>query len=187
MTFFTYELALNPDIQERLRNEINTVLVKHDNQVTYDAIMEMKYLDMVFNETLRKYPVADFNIRKSSKTFKIPNSNLVIPTNTQIMIPSYAIHHDERFYDNPEKFDPERFSSENVQNRKQFTYLPFSEGPRICIGMRFGIMQTKIGIVKLLRNYRLSVCNKTSIPMKFLPSGNVLSPLNGMWLTVENV
>ncbi len=48
-------------------------------------------------------------------------------------------------------------------------------------------MQTKIGIVKLLRNYRLSVCSKTPIPLKFLPSGNVLSPLNGMWLTIENL
>ncbi len=137
MTFFTYELALNTDVQERLRKEINSVLAKHENQVTYDAIMEMKYLDMVFNETLRKYPVADFNSRKSNKDFKIPNSNLVIPANTQIMIPSYAIQRDVRFYDNPDKFDPERFSAENVHSRQPYTYLPFSEGPRICIGMRF--------------------------------------------------
>lgn len=137
MTFFTYELALNPDIQERLRKEIQSVLAKHENQLSYDALMEMKYLDMVFNETLRKYPVADLNSRKSNKDFKIPNSDLVIPANTHIMIPSYAIHRDVRFYDNPDKFDPERFSAENVQNHQPYTYLPFSEGPRICIGMRF--------------------------------------------------
>jgi cytochrome P450 family 6 len=185
MTFFTYELALNPDIQERLRDEINEVLSRHDGEVTYDAIMEMKYLDMAFNETLRKYPVADFNSRKPSSDFKIPNSNLVIPAGVQIMIPSYALQRDPQYFPEPEKFDPERFLPENIKKRSPYVYLPFSEGPRICIGMRFGMMQTKIGIVKLLQNYRFSTCKKTTIPMKFVPSGNVLTPMNGMWLTIE--
>jgi cytochrome P450 family 6 len=136
LTFSTYELALNQDVQDKLRSEINEVLAKHNGEVTYDAIMEMKFLDMVFNETLRKYPVVDLQSRKATKDFAIPKSNLVIPAGTAVMIPIYALHNDERFWENPNKFDPERFTPENVQKRHPFTFIPFSEGPRICIGLR---------------------------------------------------
>lgn len=96
--------------------------------------MEMKYLDKVFNETLRKWPIVDTQMRKANRDFKIPNSKLVIPAGTFIMIPTSGLHHDERYWKNPEKFDPERFTDENIKTRPQFSYIPFSEGPRICIG-----------------------------------------------------
>jgi cytochrome P450 family 6 len=136
MTFSTYELALNQDVQDKLRDEINDVLEKYDGEVTYDAIMEMKYLDMVFNESLRKYPVVDSQNRMSTKDFAIPNTKIVIPAGTSVMIPTFALHNDERFWENPDKFDPERFTPENIKQRHPFTFIPFSEGPRICIGLR---------------------------------------------------
>jgi len=125
MTFCTYELALNQDIQDRLREEIEEVLENYNGEVTYDAIAEMKYLDMVLNETLRRYPILDSHLRKSVKEFKIPNSDLVIPAGTGILIPVIGIHNDERYYENPEKFDPERFTDENVKKRVPFSYMPF--------------------------------------------------------------
>lgn len=125
-----YELALNEDIQERLRDEINEVLERHNGEVTYDAIMDMKYLDMVFNETLRRWPVVDSQIRKCTKDFKIPNSDMVIPAGNLIMIPTIGLHMDERFWNEPEKFDPERFNEENVKKIVPYSYIPFSEGPR---------------------------------------------------------
>lgn len=185
--FTLYELAMNQDIQERLRQENDEVLEKHEGEITYDGIMEMKYLDMVFNESMRKYPVVDSQVRQSSKDFKIPNSNMTIPKDTLVMISSAALHHDERFFENPSKFDPERFTEENVKNRHPFAYIPFSEGPRICIGSRFGIMQTKIALVKLLRKYRFSPCDKTPNPIKFSPSAAFQSPVGGMWLKLENI
>lgn len=106
------------------------VLAKYNGEVTYDGIMEMKYLEMVFNETLRKYPIVDIHNRKATKDFKIPNTNFVIPEGMPIMIPTYSIHNDERFFPNPDKFDPERFNDENINNIKPFTFMPFSEGPR---------------------------------------------------------
>jgi cytochrome P450 family 6 len=136
MTFSTYELALNQDIQDRLRDEINEVLSSHNGEVTYDAIMEMKYLDMVFNETLRRYPIVDVQIRKSVKDFAIPNTKLVIPAGTGILVPTYALQNDEKYFENPTKFDPERFNDENVKKQVPYTYIPFSEGPRQCIGLR---------------------------------------------------
>jgi cytochrome P450 len=91
---------------------------------------------MVFIETLRKWPVAHIQFRRASQEFKIPNSNLTIPENTFIIIPVFGIHRDERFYENPDKFEPERFSDENKNKIKQMAYIPFSEGPRACIGER---------------------------------------------------
>lgn len=127
MTFCTYELALNQDIQDRLRTEIEEVLEKHNGEVTYEAILEMKYLDMVFNETVRRYPIVDNQNRRSVKDYQIPNTNLTIPAGTNIILPIVGLHNDERYYENPEKFDPERFTEENVKKRRPFTFIPFCE------------------------------------------------------------
>jgi cytochrome P450 family 6 len=97
MMFISYELALNQDIQEKLRCEINEILKRHNNEVTYEAIMEMKYLDMVFNESMRKFPVVDLQNRKCVEDFTIPNTNLVIEAGTTVMIPIYCLHNDERY------------------------------------------------------------------------------------------
>lgn len=185
--FALYELAVNQLIQDRLRSEIQDVLDKHNGEVTYESIMQMKYLDMVFNESIRKYPVVDPQLRQCTKDFKIPNSSLTIPKGTLIMISSSALHNDERFFANPSKFDPERFNEENIKDRHPFAYIPFSEGPRICIGSRFGIMQTKIALVKLLNKYKFSPCDKTPIPMKFSPRKSFQSPVDGMWLKLEHI
>jgi cytochrome P450 family 6 len=136
MTFCSYELALNQDIQDKLREEVNEVLLRHNGEVTYDAILQMKYLDMVFNETLRKYPIIDVQRRKSVKDFTIPNTSLTIPAGMAIMVPVYALHNDERFWEDPDQFNPERFTAENIQKRHPFAFIPFSEGPRQCIGLR---------------------------------------------------
>lgn len=100
---------------------------KYDDALTYDGMMEMKYLDMVLNETLRKYPVNDTQFRKCAKNFKIPNTKLVIPKDTLIVVSSHALHRDERFYENPDKFDPSRFTEENVKKIHPYTYIPFSK------------------------------------------------------------
>lgn len=127
MAFCAYELALNEDIQNRLREEIEEVLEKYNGDVTYDSIIEMKYLDMVFNETLRRYPVVDLQIRQCAKDFQIPKTNLVIPSGSAILIPVAGIHNDPNYFENPEKFDPERFTEENVKKIRPHTYIPFCE------------------------------------------------------------
>jgi cytochrome P450 family 6 len=180
-------LALNQDIQDKLRDDINETLAKHNNEVTYEAVNEMKYLDMVFKESLRMYVVIDSQIRKCEKEFTIPNTNITIPAGMSILIPTNVIHRDERFYDNPNQFNPDNFLPENVEKRPQYSYIPFGEGPRICIGNRFGIMQTKIGLVKLVKNFRILPCSKTLIPMKYSPSASFQCPAGGMWLKLEKI
>jgi cytochrome P450 family 6 len=75
-------------------------------------------------------------IRKTINDYKIPESNLVIPSGALTLIPIHAIHHDPDIYPNPSKFDPERFSDENKRNRHPMSFMPFGGGPRVCIGER---------------------------------------------------
>jgi len=85
---------------------------------------------------LRKYPPVDNLLRIASNDYTIPDSKLVIPKGMLVFIPAYAIHHDSNIFENPEKFDPERFNDENKKNLHPMAHLPFGEGPRNCVGLR---------------------------------------------------
>ncbi|KAL6435948.1 hypothetical protein ACFW04_005653 [Cataglyphis niger] len=142
MSFAMYELAANPKIQEKLYDEIRAAYEKH-GCVSYDSISEMKYLDCVVRETLRKYPSVGATQRICSESYKIPDSDVVLEKGTKVLIPIYAIHHDPLYYKNPNVFDPNRFIDENKKNDND-TYLPFGNGPRICIGNIFNICKNLI-------------------------------------------
>ncbi|CAG9819628.1 unnamed protein product [Phaedon cochleariae] len=187
MTFTLYELAINPDIQEKVRNEIKTVLAKHDNQINYDALNELKYMGQVIDETLRKYPPVPFVTRKCVEDYKVPNSDLIIKKGIRVFIPIRGIHYDEDYYEASEVFDPERFSDENKQTRHPYAHIPFGEGPRICIGMRFGIMQTKVGLLSVLKNFRVSLNKKTSNPLKLSPTSFIPTTEGGIWLDLNKL
>lgn len=93
-----------------------------------------KFLPIIFMssvETLRKYPPLPFIDRRCNKTYKVPDHDLVIEKGTPVYVSMIGMHYDPKYYDEPEKYKPERFSSDNLHN---FTWLPFGEGPRSCIG-----------------------------------------------------
>lgn len=136
---------------------------------------------------MRKYPPVDNLIRIASNDYKIPNTQLVIEKDTLVLIPAYAIHYDADIYSDPEAFNPERFSDEQKKNLHPMAHLPFGEGPRNCVGLRFGLMQTKIGLIELLTNFKFSPSPKTTIPMEFTPSAPLLAPINDMWLQVDKL
>ncbi|XP_059612808.1 probable cytochrome P450 6a23 [Phlebotomus argentipes] len=183
-----YELALNPDIQEKTREHINQVLQKHNNEFTYEAMMDMTYLEQVVNETMRKYPVVTNLLRICTKDYQIPDSDVVIQKGTRTFVFTYGLHHDPDYYPNPDKFDPERFTKEAIASRHPYSYIPFGEGPRICLGMRFGMMQVRIGLVALLQSLKFSPCAKTDIPPKGFPATIPMLTLeHGMHLTVEKI
>jgi cytochrome P450 family 6 len=87
---------------------------------------------------LRKYPIVSFLERMTINDYKLPpsasNDNAKLQRGIGVYIPVYGIHHDPEYYPEPERFDPERFTAENIRNRPQCTYLPFGEGPRVCVG-----------------------------------------------------
>lgn len=102
-----------------------------------------------------------------------------------ILVPVHAIHHDEEYYPDPEKFDPDRFTEEEIAKRPAYTYMPFGEGPRICIGLRFAMLQIKIGLVLLLRQYRFRVNAKTKEPIKINPKSPLVVPKNKIWIDLQ--
>lgn len=187
MTFTLYELALNLDVQNMAREEIRDILKKYDNKLTYEAVMEMKYLDKVVQEALRKYPPVPILARVCNKDYPVANSDFVIEKGIQISIPLLGLQRDHEFFPNPEQFDPERFNEENKLTRPQFSYLSFGEGPRICIGSRFGLLQTKIGLITLLKDYQVSINRKTTVPIKFDTTSIILTAEGRIWLDVTKV
>ncbi|XP_012280030.1 probable cytochrome P450 6a13 [Orussus abietinus] len=184
ISFCLYELALDAEVQDRTRQDILSALEKTEGKLTYDAVQEMKYLDMVVLETLRKYPPGPLLSRRCEQPYKIPGTKVELPTGMRVVIPIYGLHHDPDHYPEPERFVPERFSEENRRSRHPYTFLAFGEGPRSCIGMRFALLQTKVGIISFLRGHRVEICDKSPIPMKFSSRSLVTTSEKGFWLSV---
>ncbi|XP_017757764.1 PREDICTED: probable cytochrome P450 6a14 [Eufriesea mexicana] len=187
MTNALYELALNQDVQDKLREELIEFSAKNDGEWSYETIKEMTYLDKVFKETLRKYPVSVLLLRETTENYIFRDMKVSIPKGQKVWIPMFSIHRDPNIYPEPEKFDPERFSEEAVEARHPMHYLPFGLGPRNCIGARFGTYQTKIGLIKILRSHKVDVCEKTPIPYEFCPVAFVLVPKGGVHLKVTKI
>lgn len=138
-------------------------------------------------ETLRKHPVVDALLRTSNQPYDIPNTTLKIPQRTFVFIPVHALHHDPDYYPDPDRFDPERFNAENRAARHPFVYLPFGEGPRNCIGMRFGLMQTRVGLITVLRRFRVRPSPNTPDRLVVNPKSGIPSPLGGIPLLIERI
>lgn len=126
-------------------------------------------------------------MRQASENYKVPNSPFVIEKGTGISIPVYSIHHDPEIYPDPERFDPSRFEPEAIKARHPYAYLPFGDGPRNCIGDRFGKMQAKLGLVVLIRSFKFGVSSQTEIPLKLNNRLNLVNPLNGIHVKVERI
>lgn len=162
-----YELAKHPKVQEKLRKEIREMLARTDGKVTYEGVMnttEMPYLHQVIHEILRLYailPILDRECVNPEGYSLEPFSSFRIPHGMPIYVPYYAIQRDEKNFPEPLKFDPERFSAKNIDKIKPFTNFPFGSGPRNCVGERFGLLQVKTGLVKILKDFRLEPSEKT--------------------------
>ncbi|XP_065352450.1 cytochrome P450 9e2-like [Cloeon dipterum] len=186
LAFTLFEIANNQDVQEKLREEIKTVLEKHDEKFSYEAIQEMHYLDQVLLESLRMYPPAGAMNRLCTKRYQFPDSDLKIEVGTTMTVPIYAIHHDPKYWPNPGKFDPERFTDENKKSRLPYTFFPFGEGPRICIGMRFAQAQVKAAIVTIVKNFDLETTGQTSYPVVLDPNVFLIHAKEGLHVSFKS-
>ncbi|KAL6421692.1 hypothetical protein ACFW04_010930 [Cataglyphis niger] len=156
-----YELALNHIIQNRLREEIRSLFAKNNGELTFEDVMTMPYLDAVLKETLRKYPISDIILRQSSTPYTFKNTKVTIPKDQIVIVPVSGIHFNPEIYPEPEIYDPERFIGEGAPSKQAMHFLPFGYGPRNCIGERFGMLQVKTGLINIVRNYKIDICEKT--------------------------
>ncbi|XP_018304776.1 cytochrome P450 9e2-like [Mycetomoellerius zeteki] len=187
MCFMTHEIGVNPDVQGRLREEIDDVLRQTNGKPTYEAINCMKYLDAVIHEALRLYPIVSFLDRKCVKETKLPSATpdgepITLKPGDSIWIPSFSLHRDPKYYPHPDKFDPDRFLNGDVDNS---VYMPFGIGPRICIGNRFALMQAKVMLFYLLWRCDLEPDIKTRIPMLFNKKMFLMMADGGFWLKLR--
>ncbi|XP_060861012.1 probable cytochrome P450 6a14 [Metopolophium dirhodum] len=176
LAYCLYELALKKDIQDRVRKEIKLTKSKHNGVIDNDFLNNLVYLDMVIAETLRKHPLLFALFRVATKTYHVPNDSLIIEKGQRILIPTFSLHFDPRYFSDPEVFNPERFSTEEKAMRPNGVYLPFGDGPRICIGKRFAEMEMKLALVEILSKFEVEPCEKTEIPMQFSKLSVVVIP-----------
>jgi len=102
-----------------------------------------------------------------------------------LMLPMFSIHRDPKYYPNPEKFDPERFSDENKDLINPSTYIPFGQGPRNCIGSRFALMESKAIMFYMLSAFRIEMSPKTQNPIKFMKGTLNLKAEKGFWVNLQ--
>ncbi|KAK9308050.1 hypothetical protein QLX08_001783 [Tetragonisca angustula] len=144
----------------------------------------MKYLD---KEILRMYSPGHILKRRAQSNYTFNGTKISIPKGTNLWIPVCGIHYDPDIYPNPKKFDPERFNEDAEAARHPMHYLPFGNGPRNCIGGRFAISETKVGIITILRNYKVDVCDKTMIPYELEPGAFAMALKGGIYLKMTKI
>uniref|UniRef100_A0A1I8Q640 Cytochrome P450 n=1 Tax=Stomoxys calcitrans TaxID=35570 RepID=A0A1I8Q640_STOCA len=187
MSLASHELMENPDVQNRLYEEIQqTDEELEGQQLTYEALQKMTYMEMVVSEVLRKWPIPLSTDRMCNKDFEYVSTStgerVVIKKGDVIRIPICGIHLDPKYYENPNVIDPERFNEENKSKIQYGTYLPFGMGPRSCIGNRFALLEAKAFLYYLLRDYRLEPSPKSCIPLVLDPKSVNLMAKNGFWI-----
>lgn len=138
-------------------------------------------------ETLRKYPVIPQLHRKCTKDYTFPNTNQTLKEGERVTLSVMGLHYDPELFPEPEAFNPDRFSTENKQKITPFSYLPFGDGPRICLGARFAILQSKIGLAVLLKDFQFSINEKMKLPMSFSRKSIILAADGGIWLTAKKI
>nr|ARN17942.1 cytochrome P450-19 [Cephus cinctus] len=190
MCYMLHELVLNPDVQQKLREEVDQVTSGAEDEVTYEMLQKMKYMDMVISETLRKHPPVPAIDRVCVKSFQLPQSmpgysDVTVEKGSVAWFPVHALHYDPQYFPDPYKFDPERFNDENKDKIVPYTYLPFGLGPRMCIGNRFALMETKIIVTHLVQNFMFERTEKTVDPDKFTLQSFSITPKEGFWLRLK--
>ncbi|GFQ68458.1 cytochrome P450 4C1 [Trichonephila clavata] len=154
IAFALYCIGLYPEVQEKIHEELDTIFGEDcERHVTMDDARNMKYLECTLKESQRLYPSVPMIGRKLNED--IHYKNWIIPKGTTLHCNIYTLHRREDLYPKAEVFDPERFLPENSQNRHPYAYIPFSAGPRNCIGQKFALLEEKVVISNILRRFKV--------------------------------
>lgn len=195
MSLVAHLLAHHPQVQEKLSREIDERYeALCDESTGYETLREFHYLEACVNEAMRMYPPNPAMDRLCTKAFELPpalpgQKPFVVEPGAILWIPYVGIHNDERYFDQPEEFRPERFLDSDgklkIKATDSSTFTPFGSGPRICIAHRFAMLEVKLVIVHLLRLSRLLPSEKTPDPIRLSKRKLQLVPENGFWLKLK--
>lgn len=157
ITIFTTLLLLgiHQKEQEMVIDELKSLFDTVDSDVTYEHLSKLNYLERVIKETLRLFPAAPFMARTNEAEIQLRDG--IIPKDSMIFINIMHMHRNPQIWgENVNEFDPDRFLRENITSRHPFSYIPFSGGPRNCIGMKYAMITAKIVLCHLLRQYKFN-------------------------------
>ncbi|CAG2106565.1 unnamed protein product [Medioppia subpectinata] len=165
LAFCAHELALHPDVQERLYEEVNDALANTNGEITYETLGKLTYLDAVINESMRLHSAALRPTRVAAAEHTLGDTGITIRKGQTIELMVYAMHRSDEYWPRASRFDPERFMPENKANIIPYSYLPFGGGPRACIGQRFSLMVVKLAIARIVRQFKFAPCERTQVPV----------------------
>lgn len=144
----------------------------------------LPYLDCCFQEALRKYtPLTRIERRVGVDSYSL-TPTLTLEKDTLVQVSTYALHHSPQYWPDPERFDPDRFSSERKHLIQPYTYLPFGLGPRNCIGLRFASTEIKLCLTKILPRFKFTTTTETPVPIQFAKNSLILT-VNSLPIKVE--
>ncbi|XP_017042172.1 probable cytochrome P450 308a1 [Drosophila ficusphila] len=189
LAFALYELAINEDIQKQLQIELDKVAFNHDGGLLDQvALGKLRYTEATLLETLRIHPAMQALQKRCTKSFAIPaqksgwKGEFEVQMGTVLVVPVQAIHLDPEFYPQPNQFQPERFLNQIQMGCK---FLAFGAGPRMCPGMRLGLLQTKAALATLLQDHRVLVANQDQKRLQISPLTFLTASRRGIWLRFE--
>ena len=159
LTWTCYLLARHPDIQDTLANELHNA---HDGKETPAAdLSSLLYTRMVIKEALRLYPPNRSVGREALNDCEIGDYH--VPAGTQLLMSQWVVQRDSRYFDSPEEFRPERWTSEFTKQLPKYAYFPFGGGPRVCVGQDFAMMEAMLVIATILRRFKLTLASEQLI------------------------
>lgn len=164
MTYTLYLLSENPDVEQRVQTELETEL-KGSVPTLADA-PALEELERAITEAMRIYPPAYTLFREPTEPVTV--GGYEIPEGTTLALPQWVVHRDERWYDAPEQFRPDRWADDHETTRPEYAYFPFAGGPRRCVGMRYGLLESKLVLATILQAYDVSV--DVDEPLSFSPA-----------------
>lgn len=176
-----YLLGRNPEVQKKVHRELDEEFGNNECSVTMDNLKNLRYLECVVKEALRLFPSVPMFARTLREDCCIKGYQ--IPRGTNVLVLTYALHRDPEIFPDPEEFRPERFFPENCKGRHPYAYVPFSAGPRNCIGQRFAQMEEKTLLALILRRFWVESCQK---PEELGLCGElILRPNKGIWIKLK--
>jgi len=164
ITMLLHYLAKNPEIRDRLVEEIDEFVSSNDDDIPFDKLHELPYLNACLHEALRLCPPFIRPERICTKDWQY--KDLRITKGLLVMVPAWAVHRNPEFFPNPETFNPERFMPENKSKLNPYAFLTFGQGPRNCVGMKYALDAMKFSLVHLLKSYRFELSSDTQIKYK---------------------
>lgn len=149
-------LGIHQDIQDKVYAEIFNIFGDSDREATFADTLEMKYLERVIMETLRMYPPVPVVARKLNQDVRLVSEDYVLPAGSTVVVATMKVHRRPEIYTNPDVFDPDNFLPERTQNRHYYSFIPFSAGPRSCVGRKYAMLKLKVLLSTILRHYRIT-------------------------------